>query len=84
MEEEICAEQTEGYNVFDAGGEEMVWRLKKSLYGLHQSPRNGIRAVDTWMRSYGFVPSCAESCIYVMGSEGTADGNLIDRDVVCR
>lgn len=56
MEEGICAEQPKGSKIFDPGGEEMVWRLKESLYGLHQSSRNWSKAIDTRMRSYGVVP----------------------------
>lgn len=77
MEEEIYVEQPEGYKVFDPGGEELVWRLRRSLYGLRQSSRNWHRAIDKWMRSYGFKPSRADPCVYVMGSEGTTDGILI-------
>lgn len=73
MEEEIYV----GYKVFDPGGDETLWRPRRSLCGLRQSSRNWNREIDKWMRSYGFTPSRTDPCVYVMGPEGTADGILI-------
>lgn len=42
-----------------------VYRLKKSLYGLRQSPRCFNDELDAWLRSQGFVPSIADPCLYV-------------------
>ena len=42
-----------------------VLRLIKSLYGLKQSPRAWNEALDTYLKSIGFMPTSSEQCIYV-------------------
>lgn len=63
LEEEIFMEQPEGY--VQPGQEDMVCKLKKSLYGLKQSPRCWNQKFVTSVRSLGFVPSDADPCIFV-------------------
>ncbi len=41
-----------------------VLHLRKSLYGLKQSPRCFNKAVDEWLRGQGFTPTQADPCIY--------------------
>jgi hypothetical protein len=47
LEEEIYMKQPEGYVV--KGKKELVCKLKKSLYGLKQSPRMWYQKFDTYM-----------------------------------
>jgi transposase InsO family protein len=63
LDEEIYLEQPEGFVV--EGKEDYVWKLKKCLYGLKQSPRAWNTTLDTHLRSQGFIPSKADPCIYV-------------------
>jgi len=42
-----------------------VLRLKKSLYGLKQSPHLFNKALDKWLREQGLIPTKADPCIYV-------------------
>ena len=63
LDEEIYMEQPEGY--VEPGKEELVCRLKKSLYGLKQSPRCWNIVFKEFMLSLGFVPSVADPCVFI-------------------
>jgi hypothetical protein len=52
LEEEIYMKQPKGYVV--KGNKELVCKLKKSLYGLKQSPRMWYQKFDTYMLGLGF------------------------------
>jgi hypothetical protein len=62
MKDEVYVEQPPGYHV---GGEDLVWELKKSLYGLNDAPRTWSEALDQQMRSTGFTRILSDPCIYV-------------------
>ena len=51
LEEEIYMVQLEGFK--EPGKEKLVCRLKKSLYGLKQSPRQWYIRFDTFMLQKG-------------------------------
>jgi hypothetical protein len=70
LEEFICMDQPEGFVV--AGKENLVCRLKKSLYGLKQSPRQWYRRFDSFMISHGFKRSDYDSCVYLKTVNGSA------------
>ena len=72
LEEDIYMEQPEGYVI--PRKENMVCKLKKSLYGLKQSPRCWNRAFTDLMKSLNFRQSQAETCIFIRRS---ADGNKL-------
>jgi hypothetical protein len=55
LEEEIYMKQPEGFAV--KGKKELVCKLKKSLYGLKQSPRMWYQKFDTYILGLGFVRS---------------------------
>jgi hypothetical protein len=55
LEEEIYMKQPEGFVV--KGKKELVCRMKKSLYGLKQSPRMWYQKFDTYMLGLGFTRS---------------------------
>jgi hypothetical protein len=46
------------------GKKEIVCKLKKSLYGLKQSPRMWYQKFDTYILGLGFVRSRADHCVY--------------------
>ena len=62
LEEEIYMKQPEGFMV--KGKKELVCRLKKSLYGLKQSPRMWYQKFDTYIRGLGFTRSKEDHCVY--------------------
>jgi hypothetical protein len=53
LEEEICIKKPQGFVV--KGNKELVWKLKKSLYGLKQSPRMWYKKIDTYLLGLGFT-----------------------------
>eukprot|EP00253_Pinus_taeda_P030330 PITA_30330 len=62
LEEEIYIEQPQGFIV--KGKKEMVCKLKKSLYGLKQSPRMWHRKFDTFIQGLIFTRSKEDHCVY--------------------
>ena len=62
LEEEVFMKQPEGFVV--KGQEHLVCRLKKSLYGLKQSPRCWNIALDKHLKGIGFVQAESDPCIY--------------------
>ena len=62
LEEEICMKQPEGFAM--KGKKELLWRLKKSLYGLKQSPRMWYQKFDTYIWGLGFTRIKEDQCVY--------------------
>ena len=62
LEEEIYMKQPKGFMV--KGKKELVCRLKKSLYGLKQSPRMWYQKFDTFIQGLGFTRRKADHCVY--------------------
>ena len=62
LEEKIYMKQPKGFVV--KGKQELVWKLKTSLYGLKKSPRKWYQKFDTHILSLGFVRSKVDHCIY--------------------
>ena len=63
LKEEIYMQQPPGY--IQPGKEELVCKLKKSLYGLKQSPRCWNRKFTQHMKSLGFHESNADPCVFI-------------------
>ena len=64
LEEVIYMSQPEGYEV--EGREDWVYLLKKSLYGLKQSPRQWNQKFNDFMISRGFTRSSVDNCVYLL------------------
>ena len=62
LDEDIYMEQPEGFVV--DGKSNMVCKLKKSLYGLKQSPRQWYKRFDHFMLESGFHRSIKDACVY--------------------
>ena len=62
LDEELYMSQPEGF--IKNGEENKVCLLKKSLYGLKQSPRQWYRRFDDFMMQQGFSRSRFDSCVY--------------------
>jgi hypothetical protein len=65
LEEVVYVQQPDGDVQKLPGGQRLVWRLKKSLYGLKQSPRNRNQLIHKWFESYGLKQSDADPCMYI-------------------
>ncbi|KAH9723409.1 Integrase catalytic domain-containing protein [Citrus sinensis] len=74
LEEKILMSQPEGFK--EQGHEEHVCLLKRSLYGLKQSPRQWYRRFDQFMISNGYYRSKYDSCVYhgIINSGGNSRG----------
>ena len=70
LEEDIYMDQPEGFVV--PRKENLVCRLKKSLYGLKQSLRQWYKRFDSFMLSHGFKWSDYDSCVYLKTVNGSA------------
>jgi len=69
LEEEIYMRQPEGFAV--PGNEQLVCKLKKSLYRLKQAPMQWYR-FDTFMIEKGYTRSRYDNCVYFRQySDGT-------------
>jgi hypothetical protein len=62
LEEEIYMKKPERFVV--KGKKELVCKLKKSLYGLKQSPRMWYQKFDTYILGLGFLRSRVDHCVY--------------------
>ena len=62
LNEEIYMKQPEGFSV--KGKKELVCKLKRSLYGLKQSPRMWYQKFDTYIQGLGFVRSKVDHYLY--------------------
>ena len=73
-------EQPEGFVVL--GKEHLVCRLKRSIYGLKQSPRCWNTVLDSHLKKMGFVQTTTDPCVHrASGGEpiyfGVYDDNII-------
>ena len=55
-------QQPKGFEV--KGKENLVCKLKKSLYGLNQAPRQWYRKFDSFMVGHGYQRIVADYCVY--------------------
>jgi len=65
LEEEIYIELPRGYRADSIDGEEYVLRLKKSLYGMVQSPRNFFNKLSKSLIARGFKASDIDPCLFI-------------------
>eukprot|EP00253_Pinus_taeda_P028582 PITA_28582 len=62
LDEEIYMEQPEGF--VQHRNKKFVCKLKKSLYGLKQSPRQWYKKFDSFMLSQNYIRSEYDHCVY--------------------
>ncbi|KAG8477010.1 hypothetical protein CXB51_030151 [Gossypium anomalum] len=72
LEEDIYMQQPEGFIVSEK--ENYVCLLRKSLYGLKQSPRQWYKRFDSFMTSHDFKRSSLDSCVYF---KKNSDGSFV-------
>ena len=68
LEEEVYMKQPQG--VIQKGQEHLVCKLKRSIYGLKQSPRCWNQTLDTQLKELGFIQSPSDPCIYTSTKQG--------------
>ena len=62
LEEEVYMRQPKGFST--PGKERLVCKLKKSIYGLKQSPRCWNTVLGSHLKDMGFTQSVSDPCIY--------------------
>lgn len=67
LEETVYLEPPEGSNI----PSDKVLLLRKSLYGLKQSPRCFNKKLDAWLQSEGLNPTSADGCVYIRQKENS-------------
>ncbi|KAG8492061.1 hypothetical protein CXB51_015688 [Gossypium anomalum] len=72
LEEYIYMQQPEGFTVSEK--EDYFCLLKKSLYGLQQSPRQWYKRFDSFMTSHDCKRSSFDSCVYF---KKNSDGSFV-------
>ena len=68
LEEELFMKQPDGF--VQAGKENYVCKLNKSLYGLKQASKCWNVALDSFLLDIGFVKSNVDNCVYVKVVDG--------------
>jgi len=63
LEEEIYMEHLEGSKVKDK--ENLVCKLRKSLYGLKQTPRQWYKKFETFMDEQGYSKMTEDNCVFI-------------------
>ena len=63
LKEEVYMCQPEGF--VTKGKEHLVCKLKRSIYGLKQSPRCWNSVLDAQLKQMGFVQTTSDPCLYV-------------------
>ena len=72
-----------GYETYDKSGVSFVMKVKKSLYGLRQSPKNWFGTMDDHLSNIGFRSLMSDPCVYVFKDKtGTAILTLYVDDIV--
>ena len=62
LEEEVHMKQLEGFS--SSAGEHLVWKLKKSIYGLKQASRQWYLKFHEVVFSFGLEENVMDNCIY--------------------
>jgi hypothetical protein len=83
LEEEVYMAQPEGF--VEYGKEELVCRLKRSIYGLKQSPRMWYTKLDAFLTSIGMTRSHSDHSLYTKSQDDKflAVAVYVDDLVIC-
>ncbi|KAL7304707.1 hypothetical protein TKK_0002948 [Trichogramma kaykai] len=65
VKSDVYAKQPKGYD----DGTNRVYKLKKALYGLRESPRAWYECLDKLLINLGFVKNNIDYCLYIMVRE---------------
>ena len=63
LDEQIYMQQPEGFS--DTSKGRLVCKLRRSLYGLKQSPRQWYKRFDSYMLQIGYKRCEYDCCVYV-------------------
>ena len=63
-------------------GDNGIYKLKKSLYGLKKAPREWIQMINGILLDMGFKPLEADPCIYKKTVRGMVNGVMKDKHYI--
>ena len=72
IDTEIYLEQPEGFTEKSEDGDPLVYKLRKSIYGLKQSGRNWNKVLHEHLCSHGFEQNPVDHCVYKKHSKDSA------------
>ena len=76
--------QPKGFEVDRGCDDALVYRLRKSIYGLKQASRQWNIKFDTFLKRYGLVASSVDPCVYFTSSNiETINGIFVDDELLC-
>ena len=64
-EENVFLQQPEGFEQKDSGGNQLVCKLNKSIYGLKQLGRNWYYTLQMFLKSIDFTASKSDPCLFM-------------------
>ena len=70
LDVDIYMQQPEGYTDGSSGGQQLVCKLQKALYGLRQAGRAWFEKMDDALVQLGFSSLAHDSCVYVQRAAG--------------
>ena len=83
VEEEVYVNMAPGYETYDKSGVPFFMKLKKSPYGLRQSPKNWFGTMDDHLSNIGFHSLKSDPCVSVLEDKtGTAILTLYVDDIL--
>ena len=83
VEEEVYVKMAPVYETYDKSRVPFVMKLKKSLYGFRQSPKNWFGTMDDNLSSIGFRSFKSDPCVYGLKDKtGTAILTLFVDDIL--
>ena len=68
LQEDVYTEQAPGFETTDKTNRQLARKLRKSLYGLRQSPSVWNSTIDKDLRAMGFKSTTSDPCVYTKGS----------------
>ncbi len=72
IQDDVFVKAAPGHDTNDMKtGEPMVMKLKRSLYGLSQSPALWYDTIDVALLGIGFTPTSSDPCVYTHGTDDT-------------
>ena len=80
LKEVVYIRQPEGFVA--EGQEHLVCRLKRSIYGLKQSPWLWNATIDGFLKQLGFLQSQSDPCVYIAAVGELAVGGVYVDDIV--
>ena len=73
VDTELYMKQPEGFEKQGNQREELVCKLKKSLYGLKQAGHNWNKEIDQWLKKNKMKAADADPCLYIFQGENPQD-----------